>query len=223
MLLYTGFEVTHATYYPMYPTTISVSTLMPPRFNWAASWPHNSGPLLSVLLLGHPRKLSDDPLPWAPPGIKPLPGPVPSPSCPSPPACLGAQPPIGSRLGRAGGPGWRGSVAVHSFCSTGIALLDLILVFLILPFCEGCWLFLLEFAAELPPLSSSLFSLSFPDLPGPAPYASSAPPSLADGKLLNQCPDYLPCSSFLPSSIFQQAAGLPRSFILCPGLSCLLP
>lgn len=136
MLLYTGFEVTHATYYPMYPTTISVSTLMPPRFNWAASWPHNSGPLLSVLLLGHPRKLSDDPLPWAPPGIKPLPGPVPSPSCPSPPACLGAQPPIGSRLGRAGGPGWRGSVAVHSFCSTGIALLDLILVFLILPFCK---------------------------------------------------------------------------------------
>lgn len=198
----TGFEVTHATYYPVHPFTISVSTLMPPRFNRAASWPHNSGPLLFVLLLGPPRKLSDDPLPWAPPGIEPLPGPVPSPSCPSPPACLGAQPPIGSRLGRAGGPGWRGSVAVHSFCSIGVALLDLISVFLILPFCkvyitkflvflyiyiniyiyklysfclctfrqeekinlfkrqsqicEGCWLFLLEFAAELPPLPSPL-------------------------------------------------------------------
>lgn len=69
-------------------------------------------------------------------GQAPLPSPIPSPSCPSPPACLGAQPPIGSRLGRAGGPGWRGSVAVHSFCSVGVALLDLISVFLILPFCK---------------------------------------------------------------------------------------
>lgn len=51
--------------------------------------------------------------------------------------------------------------------------------------CEGCWLFLLEFAAELPPPSSLFHFPSFPDLPGPAPYASSAPPPLADGKLLN--------------------------------------
>ena len=149
--------------------------------------------------------------------------PRPSPSCPSPPACLGAQPPIGSRLGRAGGPGWRGSVAVHSFCSIGVALLDLISVFLILPFCkvyitkflvflyiyiniyiytnctlfafvhsgkkrkinlfkrqsqicEGCWLFLLEFAAELPPPSPPPFcSLSFPCLSVPAPYAYMHP------------------------------------------------
>lgn len=40
------------------------------------------------------------------------------------------------QIGAAGGPGWRGSVAVHSFCSIGVALLDLISVFLILPFCK---------------------------------------------------------------------------------------
>lgn len=133
------------------------------------------------------------------------PRPRPQPLLPQPtrlPWC--SAPPIGSRLGRAGGPGWRGSVAVHSFCSIGVALLDLISVFLILPFCkvyitkflvfyiyiyiniyiyklysfclctfrqeekinlfkrqsqicEGCWLFLLEFAAELLPPSSPLF------------------------------------------------------------------
>lgn len=126
----------------------------------------------------------------------------PAPPAPAHPLALVLSPPTGSRLGRAGGPGWRGSVAVHRFCSIGVALLDLISVFLILPFCkvyitkflvflyiyiniyiyklysfclctfrqeekinlfkrqsqicEGCWLFLLEFAAELPLPSSQL-------------------------------------------------------------------
>lgn len=74
----------HVTYFPIYPITIPVSTLMPPRSNWAASWLQNSGPLSFVLLLGHPRKLSSDPLPWAPSGIKLLPGPVPQPLLPQP-------------------------------------------------------------------------------------------------------------------------------------------
>lgn len=60
---------------------------------------------------------------------------------PAPPAqahqlALVLSPPVGSRLGQAGGPGWRDSVAVHSFCSIGVVLLDLISVFLILPFCK---------------------------------------------------------------------------------------
>nr|KAF6392489.1 hypothetical protein mPipKuh1_007698 [Pipistrellus kuhlii] len=106
-----------------------------PRLHWAASWPHNSGPLLFVLLLGHPRKFSDDPLPWAPPGTESLPTPS-QPLLPQPTRLPWCSAPIGSRLGRAGGPGWRGSVAVHSFCSIGVALLDLISVFLILPLCK---------------------------------------------------------------------------------------
>lgn len=60
----------------------------------------------------------------------------PAPPAPAHPLALVLSPPTGSRLGRAGGPGWRGSVAVHRFCSIGVALLDLISVFLILPFCK---------------------------------------------------------------------------------------
>lgn len=61
---------------------------------------------------------------------------APAPPAPAHPLALVLSPPTGSRLGRAGGPGWRGSVVVHSFCSIGVALLDLISVFLILPFCK---------------------------------------------------------------------------------------
>lgn len=69
-------------------------------------------------------------------GSSPSQAPPPAPLAPAHPLALVLSPPIGSRLGRAGGPGWRGSVAVHSFCSIGVALLDLISVFLILPFCK---------------------------------------------------------------------------------------
>lgn len=69
-------------------------------------------------------------------GLSPSLAPSPAPPAPAHPLALVLSPPIGSRLGRAGGPGWRGSVAVHSFCSIGVALLDLISVFLILPFCK---------------------------------------------------------------------------------------
>lgn len=80
---------------------------MPLRFNWAASWPCNSGPLLFVLFLGHPRKLSGDALPWGPPGIEPLPSPVPAPPAPAHPLALVLSPPQGAGWGeleaRAGG------------------------------------------------------------------------------------------------------------------------
>lgn len=102
-----GVKVTHITNYPIYPVTIPVSTQMPLRFNWAASWPHNSGPLLLVLLLGHPRKLSDDPLPWAPPGSSPSRAPSPAPPAPAHPLALVLSPALGAGWGeleaRAGG------------------------------------------------------------------------------------------------------------------------
>lgn len=82
------------------------------------------------LLLGHPRKLCSDSL------HGPLPGLVPAPPAQAHQLALVLSPPVGSRLGQAGGPGWRDSVAVHSFCSIGVVLLDLISVFLILPFCK---------------------------------------------------------------------------------------
>lgn len=97
----------------------------PPRFSWAASWPLILG--LCHLLLGHPRKLCSDSLPWPSQALSP------APPAPAHPLALVLSPPTGSRLGQAGGPGWRGSVAVHSFCSIGVALLDLISVFLFLP------------------------------------------------------------------------------------------
>ena len=164
-----------------------------------------------------------------------------APPAPAHPLALVLSPPTGSRLGQAGGSGWRDSVAVHSFCSIGVALLNLISVFLILPFCkvyitkflvffiyiyiniyiyklysfclctfrqeekinlfkrqsqicEGCWLFLLEFAAELlPPPLAVLFPPQLPCLfSSPAPYPPSASPFLADSKLLNPvCPPAL--------------------------------
>lgn len=68
-------------------------------------------------------------------GLSPSQAP-PQPLLPQPTRLPWCSAPIGSRLGRAGGPGWRDSVAVLSFCSIGVALLDLISVFLILPFCK---------------------------------------------------------------------------------------
>lgn len=105
--LYTGFDVTYVTYCPIHPITISVSTLMPPRLNWAASWPHNSGPLLFVLLLGHPRKLSDDPLPWAPPGMETLPG-RPQPLLPQPTRLPWCSAPHWEQVGASWRPGLEG-------------------------------------------------------------------------------------------------------------------
>lgn len=57
---------------PIYLSVYSDDAPHPPRFSWAASWPIILG--LCHLLLGHPRKLSSDSLPWAPP--RPCPQPL---------------------------------------------------------------------------------------------------------------------------------------------------
>lgn len=177
--------------------------------------------------------------PWVGPlGSSPSQTLSPAPPAPAHPLALVLSPPTGSRLGRAGGPGWRGSV-VHSFCSIGVALLDFISVFLILPFCkvyitkflvflyiyiniyiyklysfclctfrqeekinlfkrqskicEGCWLFLLKFAAELPPPSPQLFFLpSSQTSPGSLHTRPRLPP------WLTARPDYCPVALSCP-------------------------